>query len=184
MHSKRFNQMKKQTKQTKYLSYLLLIIVVVLGARSYFQESEEVMQFVDNSSIELEEGVDDVQVESIDEPIELTAAHIDELTQEDVVVQYLKEYGQLPDYYITKREAQEAGWVASQGNLCDVLPGRAIGGDRFGNREGRLPSKAGRQYYEADLNYNCGRRNADRVVYSNDNLIFITKDHYNSFTER
>jgi len=63
-----------------------------------------------------------------------------------------------------------------------VLPGRAIGGDRFSNRERRLPMQAGRQWYEADVNYNCGHRDADRLLYSSDGLIFLTTDHYRSFT--
>ncbi|NLO71784.1 MAG: ribonuclease [Porphyromonadaceae bacterium] len=110
--------------------------------------------------------------------------HIDELTSVSVVVPYVKKNGQLPDYYITKSEARNKGWVASKGNLCDVLPGRAIGGDIFTNRERNLPTKKGRIYYEADLNYNCVRRNADRLVFSNDGLIFITYDHYNTFEKQ
>ena len=109
---------------------------------------------------------------------------IDDLTAEDVVVDYLKKNGVLPDYYITKGEARKKGWVASEGNLCDVLPGRAIGGDIFSNREKRLPNKKNRKWYEADLNYDCGRRNADRVVFSSDGLIYVTKDHYNTFEEK
>lgn len=109
---------------------------------------------------------------------------IDELTKENVVVAYIKQYGKLPDYYVTKKEAKEKGWNAADGNLCDVLPGRAIGGDVFTNREGNLPVKSGRTWYEADLNYNCGRRNADRLLFSNDGLIFVTYDHYQHFTEK
>lgn len=112
------------------------------------------------------------------------ACDILRLTDEKVVVTYLKEQQQLPDYYITKKEAREKGWRPEEGNLCEVLPGKAIGGDRFGNRERKLPSVKGRKYYEADINYNCGRRNADRLVYSNDGLIFITKDHYQSFQKQ
>lgn len=109
---------------------------------------------------------------------------IDELTKADVVVAYLKEHGKLPEYYITKSEARDLGWIASKGNLCELLPGKAIGGDYFGNREGKLPTQKARKYYEADLNYDCGRRNADRVVYSNDGLIFLTFDHYKSFEKQ
>ena len=108
---------------------------------------------------------------------------IDALTEEKRVTDYLKENGELPDYYITKKEAQREGWVAKEGNLCDVLPGRAIGGDIFTNREKTLPVKKGRIWYEADINYDCGRRNARRVVYSNDGLIFVTHDHYKNFEE-
>ena len=109
---------------------------------------------------------------------------IDELTNDEIVVKYLKEHGELPDYYITKSEAKSLGWVPSKGNLCEVAPGRAIGGDIWTNRQKSLPTKSGRKYFEADLNYNCGNRNADRVVFSNDGLVFVTFDHYRSFEEK
>ena len=109
---------------------------------------------------------------------------IDELTNDEIVVKYLKEHGELPDYYITKSEAKSLGWVPSKGNLCEVAPGRAIGGDIWTNRQKSLPTKSGRKYFEADLNYHCGNRNADRVVFSNDGLVFVTHDHYRNFEER
>lgn len=109
---------------------------------------------------------------------------IDELTNDEIVVKYLKEHGELPDYYITKSEAKSLGWVPSKGNLCDVAPGKAIGGDIWTNRQKSLPTKSGRKYFEADLNYHCGNRNADRVVFSNDGLVFVTFDHYRSFEEK
>ena len=110
--------------------------------------------------------------------------HIDELTNDELVVKYLKEHGELPDYYITKSKAKSLGWVPSKGNLCEVAPGKAIGGDIWTNRQKSLPTKSGRKYFEADLNYNCGNRNADRVVFSNDGLVFVTFDHYRSFEEK
>ena len=109
---------------------------------------------------------------------------IDELTNDEIVVKYLKEHGELPDYYITKSEAKSLGWIPSKGNLCEVAPGKAIGGDIWTNRQKSLPTKSGRRYFEADLNYNCGNRNADRVVFSNDGLVFVTHDHYRNFEER
>ena len=109
---------------------------------------------------------------------------IDELTNDEIVVKYLKEHGELPEYYITKSEAKSLGWVPSKGNLCEVAPGKAIGGDIWTNRQKSLPTKSGRKYFEADLNYNCGNRNADRVVFSNDGLVFVTFDHYRSFEEK
>ncbi|WP_075181813.1 ribonuclease domain-containing protein [Pantoea sp. 1.19] len=102
----------------------------------------------------------------------------DALTAEVQVVNYLRQHRRLPDYYVTKREARAAGWDARAGNLCEVLPGKAIGGDRFGNREQQLPMKAGRQWFEADINYRCGRRGAERLLYSTDGLIYLTRDHY------
>lgn len=110
--------------------------------------------------------------------------NIDELTSEEIVVPFVKNNAKLPDYYITKGEARSKGWIASKGNLCDVLPGRAIGGDNFSNREKNLPSQKGRKWYEADLNYNCGNRNADRLLYSNDGLVYVTHDHYKTFDKK
>ncbi|MFT3920794.1 ribonuclease domain-containing protein [Cloacibacterium sp.] len=110
--------------------------------------------------------------------------NIEELTNDELVVKYLKKHGELPDYYITKSEAKSLGWVPSKGNLCEVAPGKAIGGDIWTNRQKSLPTKSGRRYFEADLNYNCGNRNADRVVFSNDGLVFVTHDHYRNFEEK
>ena len=112
-----------------------------------------------------------------------TSESIEQLTQQDRVVSYLREHQRLPDFYITKKQARAEGWDASAGNLCSAVPGRAIGGDRFSNREKRLPQKAKRVWREADINYHCGRRQADRLIYSNDGLIYITRDHYRNFTK-
>lgn len=110
------------------------------------------------------------------------SGNIDELTNEDTVINYVKSNHRLPDYYITKGEARKQGWVASKGNLCDVLPGRAIGGDNFSNREKTLPS--GNKYFEADVNYNCGNRNADRIVFTKNGEVWLTKNHYKSFEKQ
>lgn len=107
---------------------------------------------------------------------------IDELTNEKTVVDYVKQNRQLPSYYITKKDAKQMGWNPSQGNLCDVLPGRAIGGDKFSNREKTLPQ--GEQYFEADVNYNCGNRNADRIVFTRNGDVYLTKNHYKSFQKQ
>ena len=75
------------------------------------------------------------------------------------------------------------GWNPRQGNLNQVAPEQSIGGDIFQNRRGQLPSAQRRVYYEADLNYSSGRRGSERLVYSNDGLLFITRDHYQTFTQ-
>lgn len=106
---------------------------------------------------------------------------IDRLTQQQTVVSYLQQHQRLPDYYITKKQARAQGWEPREGNLCSVLPGKAIGGDRFSNREGQLPSAGKREWREADINYRCGRRGADRLLYSSDGLIFVTRNHYKNF---
>ncbi|WP_158781485.1 ribonuclease domain-containing protein [Pantoea sp. BAV 3049] len=100
------------------------------------------------------------------------------LTQQQRVADYLHQHQRLPDYYLRKSEARKLGWDPSRGNLCDALPGRAIGGDRFSNREKVLPESQGRRWFEADVNYQCGRRGSDRMLYSSDGMIYVTRDHY------
>jgi hypothetical protein len=90
--------------------------------------------------------------------------------------------GRLPRRYVTKDEAEGLGWRPGS-DLCDSAPGRAIGGDRFGNRERRLPEKRGRRWFEADLDFACGRRGAKRLVWSSDGLVYVTTDHYETFRE-
>lgn len=102
-------------------------------------------------------------------------------TKEDVAL-YLHTFNRLPDNYITKSEADDLGWKSSEGNLWEVAEGMVIGGDRFGNREGLLLESDGRVYYECDVAYEGGYRGAERLVYSNDGLIYYTSDHYESFT--
>ena len=100
-------------------------------------------------------------------------------TKEDVAL-YIHTYGHLPPNFITKKEAQAAGW--SGGSLDRVLPGMCIGGDRFGNYEGLLPKAKGRQWTECDINtLGAKSRGAERIVFSNDGLIYYTSDHYESF---
>ena len=97
----------------------------------------------------------------------------------DDVAYYLHVFGHLPDNYITKAEAEDAGWVSTEGNLWDVAYGMSIGGDRFGNREGLLP--AGETYYECDVNYAGGYRGEERIIYTDDGDVYYTADHYESF---
>ena len=117
---------------------------------------------------------------------EVTQAAISEngaYSSKDEVAEYLHEFGHLPPNYLTKKEAQGLGWVANKRNLWEVAPGKSIGGDRFGNREGLLPEAPGRKYYECDIDFDGSYRNAKRIIYSNDGLIFYTEDHYESFQQ-
>lgn len=104
-------------------------------------------------------------------------------TSKDQVALYLHTYGCLPDNYITKKEAEGLGWDSKKGNLWEVAPGMSIGGSYFGNYEGKLPEKKGRRYYECDINYEGGYRGAERIIYSDDGLIFYTGDHYENFEQ-
>ena len=111
----------------------------------------------------------------------LTVSEDGEYTSKEEVALYIHLYNHLPDNFITKKEAQDLGWDSSKGNLNKVAPGKSIGGDKFGNREGLLPEKEGRVYYECDIDYKKGSRNAKRIVFSNDGLIYYTEDHYESY---
>jgi hypothetical protein len=51
------------------------------------------------------------------------------------------------------------------------------------NDNNHLPVENGRIWYEADINYEKGYRGNDRILFSNDGLIFITYDHYKTFVE-
>ena len=106
-----------------------------------------------------------------------------EYTTLSEVVAYLRKYEALPCNYLTKEEAKELGWTAKKDNLGEVMPGCSIGGDKFQNREKQLPTKKGRTYYECDINAVDGKRSDERVVYSNDGLIFYTPDAHESFIQ-
>ena len=101
-------------------------------------------------------------------------------SKEDVAL-YLHLYGHLPGNYVTKAEAEALGWTGGS-----VEPyageGTAIGGSRFGNYEGLLPKAKGRTYTECDIGtVGKSSRGAKRLVFSNDGLIYYTRDHYESF---
>lgn len=104
-------------------------------------------------------------------------------TSKEEVALYIHTYGKLPSNFITKRDAQDLGWESREGNLWEVTDKMSIGGDRFGNNEELLPIKNGRKYYECDINYQGGYRGSERIVYSNDGLIFYTNDHYETFEQ-
>ena len=103
-------------------------------------------------------------------------------TMEEVAI-YLTFFDELPENYITKKEAQALGWDNRKGNLWKVADGCSIGGDRFGNYEGLLPDAKGRRWTECDIDFDGGYRNGRRIVFSNDGLIYYTADHYQSFDE-
>ena len=102
-------------------------------------------------------------------------------TSKEEVALYIHLYERLPDNYVTKDEAEDAGW--SGGNVERYTgEGTAIGGSYFGNREGLLPKARGRSYTECDID-TAGEnsRGSKRIVFSNDGLVYYTDDHYESF---
>lgn len=147
----------------KYLKFILIAALIALGFFAFTRIHE------------FQQPVSDPPVQQ--QQISENGAY----TSKEEVALYLYTYGKLPGNFVTKSEAKKLGWVASKGNLQEVCEGCSIGGDVFGNREGLLPDKKGRTYYECDIDYDGGTRNGKRIIYSNDGLIYYTDDHYSSF---
>ena len=199
--------MKRNKKYSicRILSLLLLLplLVSMVFGLSGCEDSDSLLSDVASIVIDLLTGDDAAETEALPfetetksaegnqtvEPAAETTApkgYPDEdgrYTKPEDVALYLHTYGKLPKNFITKKEAQELGWDADKGNLWEVTDKMSIGGDSFGNREGLLPSKKGRKWYECDVNYSGGYRGGERIVYSNDGLIYYTDNHYESFTQ-
>ena len=116
-------------------------------------------------------------------PVEQTPALPEDgqYDDKDNVALYIHLYGKLPSNYVTKKDAEALyGW---QGGALDVIaPGKAIGGSYYGNYEGLLPDADGREWTECDIGtIGQTKRGAERIVFSNDGLIYYTPDHYESF---
>ena len=102
-------------------------------------------------------------------------------SKEEVAL-YIHLYGCLPRNYVTKSYATDT-LGCSTSRVQEYWPDGAIGGDIFQNREGLLPKKDGRTYYECDIDtWGRGSRGTKRIVFSSDGLVFYTDDHYASFT--
>ena len=95
---------------------------------------------------------------------------------------WLKYYGKLPEYYISPEQLGELGWDYGD-RPSQYVSGRMLCGGVYQNKNRKLPTKPGRVWYEADINYTPGRRNNHRIVWSSDGLIFVTYDHYHTFYE-
>lgn len=96
---------------------------------------------------------------------------------------WLKKYKKLPAYYISENEARQLGWKPLLANLSAVAPGKMLTKGIYKNYDHHLPDQIGRVWYEADINYTRGFRGRDRILYSNDGLIFVSYDHYATFVE-
>ena len=102
-------------------------------------------------------------------------------SREDVTA-YLHAYGELPPNYLTESEAEALGWDGS-GDLWAIQEGAAIGGDSYDNLAGLVPEADGRTWSQCDVNYEGGTRGNERLVYSNDGLIYYSPDKFTPFEE-
>lgn len=158
--------MKKKIQYIVGIIFLMLCLLTGCEGRSVSTQ--------DSTSVQSQ------QSEELSE-LQLSVEESGEYTSKDEVSAYLYEFGHLPYNFITKKEAKALGWNSKEGNLEEVAPGKSIGGDYFGNYEEVLPEADGRTYHECDIDYEGGRRNAKRIVYSDDGLIYYTEDHYETF---
>ncbi|MFP1787620.1 ribonuclease domain-containing protein [Lonsdalea quercina] len=97
----------------------------------------------------------------------------------------LRATGKLPENYINKEQAQYNGWQAGKA-LNNTNPGAQLGGDIFENSTNVLPPASGRVWREVDIGLvnTMSRSNqpGTRLLYSNDGLVYITTDHYETVT--
>ena len=156
----------------KFLRNSLLALLLIIGMLTGCTAPAADIDVTGTADTQAEEYVEDVTA-GVDED--------GEYSSKEEVAEYIYLYGHLPSNYITKNEAKDLGWVNKEGNLWEVAPGMSIGGDYFGNYEGILPEEDGRDYHECDIDFDGTYRNAKRIVYSNDGLIYYTEDHYESF---
>lgn len=94
----------------------------------------------------------------------------------------LKYNDELPEYYISAFDASLHGWKHGKWP-SNFVPGKTITIGIYKNYNEHLPVASGRIWYEADINYTTGKRNSQRILWSNDGLIFVTYDHYETFYE-
>lgn len=103
-------------------------------------------------------------------------------SKEDVAA-YIYKFDHLPDNYLTKTEAEGMGWIG--GNVSEVAPGMSIGGDRFYAeyaQSDEIAVNEGRYYEECDVDTDgAPDRGTERLIFSNDGLIYYTDDHYRTF---
>lgn len=178
--------MKKNKKLFRLL--LLAAVVLLLIGTGALSGNETDAPYVDDVYIaDVQQPVDapaaDTPTDAAADAAAPDAAAIDEhgsYDTKDEVALFIHVYGRLPDNYISKAEAEEAGWHG--GSVEKYCPGKCIGGSRFGNYEGLLPDADGRTWTECDINtLGTSSRGAERIVFSNDGLIYYTPDHYDSF---
>ncbi|ROV52400.1 ribonuclease [Neisseria chenwenguii] len=97
------------------------------------------------------------------------------------VVDSLRNTGRLPNNYVTKNQAIQQGWQPGKA-LNNFVKDGQIGGDVFQNSTKVLPEAQGRIWYEADIGLNNtssrAKQAGNRLLYSNDGLLYITTDHY------
>lgn len=192
--------MKIKKSKLLFIAVIVVLALVLFNTLSEEQQSSAVSTVTDLVEIlgDSDSGKTGPQSDPVEKPAEKPSspsaqeepvqepeaeAQIDEDgvydSKEDVAL-YIHTYGKLPSNYVTKKEAEKAGWPG--GSLEKYCPGKCIGGSFFGNYEGLLPDVKGRKWTECDIDtLGASSRGAKRIIFSNDGLIYYTDDHYESF---
>lgn len=178
--------MIQKLKQFRYLLFVLMAMIALVFTgcgQTKEQETTQELQLIqgEESREQPEEGGEGDS--SQEESQELTVKEDGTYSTKDEVALYIHTYGHLPSNFISKTKARKAGWNSKEGNLDEVLPGMSIGGSHFNDYDQQLPAAEGRTWTECDINYQGGYRGAERIIFSNDGLIYYTKDHYETFTQ-
>lgn len=181
--------MMARLQKWKYLRYMpialvLLIILAFTGCgQTREQENTPELQLIQGEESP-DQTEDSGSGDSVrEESQELTVTEDGTYTSKEEVALYIHNYGHLPSNFISKTKARKAGWNSKEGNLDEVLPGMSIGGSHFNDYDRQLPEEEGRTWTECDINYQGGYRGAERIIFSNDGLIYYTDDHYETFTQ-
>lgn len=175
--------MKKFNNKISIIIFSLLVLAVGLGF-----VSPEVLDYFKNNNTIIENTTNNTNDNNIIDNNTTTSNNSDTIDKNEIldsfqeVADYIHKYNKLPDNFITKKEAMNLGWSPGD-DLWKYAPNKSIGGDHFGNYENALPSKEGRTWTECDINYKGGSRGSDRIVFSNDGLIYGTSDHYKTFIQ-
>lgn len=165
---------------------LVLSMLLSLGGCVANMLTDENIDFAIEVLDQIDQALDEAETEDTQTPLEEEEESLPALdehgtyTSKEDVALYIHLYGCLPENFITKKEAGALGWEG--GSLERYAKGKCIGGDCFGNYEGLLPEVKGRSYYECDINtLGAEERGAERIVFSNDGLVYYTPDHYKTF---
>ena len=156
------------------LALLMAVSLVACGLEESYDSLEDLPEYGETGDLAGEEQSGEGEQETAEEKLPYDGVYT---TKEDVAL-YLHLYGELPQNFITKKEANALGWEG--GDLEPYAPGKCIGGSYFGNYEGLLPED--REYKECDIDtLGAKSRGVKRLVYSDDGLIYYTPDHYKTF---
>ena len=151
------------------LSLMILTSTMIAGCRDV---SNQVAEYLEENSVSPAQKIEEIKPQITQDGT---------YTSKLEVAAYIKKYGCLPSNFITKQQARDLGWVNTEGNLNQVAPGKSIGGDEMQYKETKIAQVDGRIYYECDINYSEGFRGAERLVYSNDGVIYYSPNHFKTF---